>query len=68
MSFDYSKSLSRMEEIRTRLEDAKTDLSESLKLYEEGIALYREMKHYLDEMEQKFQTIRADVEENEQRD
>ncbi|HHT21493.1 MAG TPA: exodeoxyribonuclease VII small subunit [Tissierellia bacterium] len=61
MSFDYAKSLSRMEEIRQALDDPTTDLNNSLKLYEEGIALYRQMKTYLDEMEQKFEAIRAEA-------
>lgn len=61
MSFDYAKSLTRMEQIREKLDDPATDLNDSLKLYEEGIALYREMKAYLDEMEQKFEAIRAEA-------
>lgn len=62
MSFDYAKSLIRMEEIREALDDPTTDLNNSLKLYEEGIALYRQMKTYLDEMEEKFEAIRAEAE------
>lgn len=62
MSFDYAKSLVRMEEIREKLEDSTTDLNDSLKLYEEGIGLYREMKAYLDDMERKFDAIRAEAE------
>lgn len=62
MSFDYAKSLIRMEEIREALDDPTTDLNNSLKLYEEGIALYRQMKAYLDEMEEKFEAIRAEAE------
>lgn len=67
MSFDYAKSLLRMEEIREKLEDSTTDLSDSLKLYEEGIGLYREMKAYLDDMERKFEAIRAEADDD-QRD
>lgn len=67
MSFDYAASLTRMEEIREKLEDSTTDLNESLKLYEEGIGLYREMKAYLDDMERKFDLIRAEADDD-QRD
>lgn len=67
MSFDYAASLTRMEAIREKLEDSTTDLNESLKLYEEGIGLYREMKAYLDDMERKFDLIRAEADDD-QRD
>ena len=62
MSYDYAKSLKRMEEIRTQLESPEVNLDQSLQLYEEGIGLYRQMKHYLDEMEKKFQEISKDIE------
>ena len=68
MSFDYAKSLTRMEQIREQLDDGTTDLNDSLKLYEEGIALYREIKAYLDEMEQKFQAIRMEADSHAERD
>jgi len=56
-SFNFEKSLEKLEQIVQELESSNTGLDKSLKHYEDGVALYNECQKYLEEAQKKVSTL-----------
>jgi len=56
----FEDSLARLEQIVAQLEGGQLSLEESLKVFEEGIGLARHCARYLDEAEQRIETLVRD--------
>ena len=54
---NFTKAISRLEEIVEKLEDPNLDLEEGLKLLEEGVKLHKFCKSKLTEANEKITTI-----------
>ena len=62
-TFNYEKSVLRLEEIVALLEDGTLSLEESIKLFEEGTKLSAACYEFLDNAEQKINLI-SDIEKS----
>jgi len=56
--FNFSKSMSELEEITRYLEGEAVDLDEAIKRFERGSEIAKELKTYLQSAENKIETLR----------
>lgn len=57
-SVDFQKQYAALEKITADFEDGKYSLDVGLKKFEEGLALAQELKTYLEEVENKIESIK----------
>lgn len=58
-SIHFQDQFSALEKITTDFEDGKYDLETGLKKFEEGLQLANNLKHYLQQVEQRIETIKT---------
>lgn len=56
-SFNFEKSLTKLEQIVQDLESSEVGLDKSLKSYEDGVKLYNECQKYLEAAQKKVTTL-----------